>query len=207
MDYSLRLITPPAIEPVTLEDVKLHTHIDYDVEDAILNNWISAARMLAEDFQRRSFIGQMWEVSFDGYPALPIQLPRAPIIGVRTIKIYDYLNAETVLYDSFFDEITTTEEPATTPETNADYQIDLDSEPGRLGFAYGKTWPSTVLRSMNSVKIRYAAGFGLAASDVPATVKDAIYLYCAYRNENRAAEIDEAPKQFYNMLWPDRLYL
>jgi hypothetical protein len=207
MDCSLKLITPPAIEPVTVDDVKLHTHIDTDIQDDILENWITSARMLAEDYQRRAFIGQMWEISFDSFPCMPIFVPRAPLIGVVSIKIYDYANAETVLYSKADNPITTTEEPGSDLSTNSDFQIDLDSEPGRIGFAYNKIWPSTILRSMNAVKIRYAAGYGLEALDVPATVKDAIMLYCAYRNENRAAEVEEAPKQFFNLLAHDRIYL
>jgi hypothetical protein len=207
MDCSLKLITPPEVEPVTVAEVKLHTHISHSVEDALLETWIIAGRMLAEDFQRRAYIGQMWEVAFDSYPQTPIYLPRAPLIGVVSIKIYDYLNAETVLYSKADNPITTTEEAGTDLSTNSDFIIDTDSEPGRIGFAYNKTWPSTILRSMSAVKIRFAAGYGLEASDVPATVKDAIMLYCAYRNENRAAEVDEAPKQFFNLLRHDRLYV
>jgi uncharacterized phiE125 gp8 family phage protein len=207
MDCSLKLITPPEIEPVTLAEVKLHAHIDHSVQDSILEGWITTARMLAEDYQRRAFIGQMWEVAFDSYPETPIYLPRAPLIGVVSIKIYDYLNAETVLYSVADNPITTTEEAGIDFSTNSDFLIDTDSEPGRIGFAYNKTWPSTTLRSMSAVKIRFAAGYGLEASNVPATVKDAIMLYCTYRNENRAAEVDEAPKQFFNLLSPDRMYL
>jgi hypothetical protein len=207
MDYSLKRITDPAIEPVTVSELKKHTHIDYSEEDTILSNWITTARMLAEDFQRRSFIAQVWEIAFDFFPTLPIYLPRSPIIGLMSIKYYDYQNTETTLYDSVDNPITTTEEPGTTLETNEDFLVDTDSEPGRLGFAYSKLWPSVVLRSMNAVKIRYAAGYGLTAATVPAPVKDAIQLYCAWRNENRAAEAGEAPDQFYNLLWPKRLFL
>lgn len=204
---NLYLVTPPSIEPVTLADVKLHTHIGHSVEDGIINNWITAARILAENYQRRAYIGQIWEMAFDCFPELPIYFPRAPLIGLMTIKCYDQDNAETVVYDSVDNPITTTEEPGTEPSTNANYFVDENSEPGRLNFAYGKTWPSITPRSMSAVKIRFAAGYGLTAADVPATVKDAIYLYCAYRNENRAGEIERAPRQFYDILTPDRIWM
>jgi hypothetical protein len=149
----------------------------------------------------------MWEIAFDCFPDMPLFLPRTPCIGVVSIKIYDYANVETVLYNCHDNPITTTEEPGTDLAANSNFIIDTDSQPGRIGFAYNIQWPSVTLRSMSAVKIRFAAGYGLDASDVPATVKDAIMLYCAYRSENRACEVDEAPKQFYNLLAKDRVYL
>jgi hypothetical protein len=207
MDCSLHLVTPPEIEPVTAAEVKLHTHISGSTEDTIIEGWIASARMLAEDYQRRAFIGQMWEMSFDCFPDTPIFVPRSPLIGVMSIKCYDVYNTETVLYSIADNPITTTTEAGPDGSDNDDFIIDTDSQPGRIGLAYNIVWPSITLRPMNAVKIRFAAGYGLKTEDVPAQVKDAIMLYCAYRNENRAAEVDEAPKQFYNLLSPNRIYL
>jgi hypothetical protein len=206
-NYALRLVTPPADEPVSVEDVKIHTHIDHDVEDQIIETWILSARIMAEDYQRRAYIAQAWEMTFDAFPEMPILLPRAPIIGLISIKYWDYLNAESTLFGGGDDPLTTTEEPTTTAESNDDFIVDIFSEPGRIGLAYGKTWPSVQLRSMASVKIRFAAGYGFHKNAVPANVKDAIMLYCAYRNENRAAEVSSAPAQFFNLLNQNRLYL
>lgn len=205
--FSLRRVTPPADEPVSVEEVKIHTHIDHTEEDELIASWISTGRELAEDYQRRSYVGQAWEMTFDQFPEMPILLPRAPIIGLLSIKYWDYLNQEYTLYDGGDNPITTTEEPPTTLESNDDFIVDIFAEPGRIGFAYGKSWPSAQLRPMAAVKIRYAAGYGLTGANVPARVRDAIMLYCAYRNENRAAEIDSAPPQFWNLLNQDRIYL
>jgi hypothetical protein len=207
MNFSLKVITPPAIEPVSVDEVKLHTRINYDVEDSILSKWISTAREMAEDYQRRAFISQMLELSFDNYPVMPIRLPRPPLIELKSIKIYDYEGTETVLYNEADNPVTTTTEGEAEPSTNADFIIDTASEPGRIGLAFGKVWPATTLRALDSVKIRYAAGYGLTAAAVPACVADAIMLYCAYRNENRAAEEKECPEQFYNLLAHNRMHL
>jgi hypothetical protein len=203
MDFSLRRITDAAIEPVTTAEVKLHAHIDHDMQDDILDDWITSSRELAEGFQRRAYIGQVWEIAFDSLPELPIYIPRPPLIGILTIKVYDTADAETILYDLVDNPITTTIEDGTAPSTNSDFIIDTKNEPGRIGFAYGKTWPSITPRSMNACVIRFAAGYGLTADDVPSTVKDAIMLYCTARNENRAGEAEFLDK-FYDILWPDR---
>jgi hypothetical protein len=205
MDFSLKLITPPSLEPVTAEEVKLHAHISHSVEDALIDMWIKSGRILAEDFQRRAYVGQIWEIAFDSLPELPIYIPRPPLIGIMTIKIYDTLGSETVLYDSIDNPITTTEEGGVEPSTNSDFIIDTKSEPGRLEFAYGKTWPSITPRKINACIIKFAAGCGLEADDVPENIKDAIILYCTARSENRAGESDFLDK-FHDILGPSRNY-
>jgi hypothetical protein len=207
MNGLLKIITPPAIEPLTADEVKIHARISYDVEDALIEQWISSARKTAEGFQRRAYIAQTLELSFDKFPAVPILLPRPPAIWVKSIKYYDYLNAVTTLYEKFDDPLTTTAEGGDEPATNDDFLIDTDNEPGRICFAYGDSWPSVVLRDMNAVKIRYIAGYGDAVTDVPESVKDAIMLYCAHMNENRASEEDAIPKQFFDILRPDRVFI
>ena len=203
----LRIITPPAIEPVSADEAKLHARISYDVEDALIEQWISSARTAAENFQRRAYIAQTLELSFDEFPSMPIILPRPPAVWVKSIKYYDYLNAVTTLYETFDDPLTTTVEGGTEPSTNDDFLIDLDSEPGRICHAYGCSWPTATLRDMNAVKIRYVAGYGDAATDVPESVKDAIMLYCTHMSENRASEEDAIPKQFFDLLRPDRVFI
>jgi hypothetical protein len=207
MEGHLKIITQPAIEPVTHDEVKLHAHISHDVEDDLIDSWIASARKSAEDFQRRAYIYQVLELSFDEFPCMPILLPHPPTIWVKSIRYYDYLNTETTLYETFDDPVTTTEEPGTPPSTNNEFLIDIDNEPGRICHAYGYQWPSVTLRDMNAVKIRYVAGFGASADDVPCLVKDAIMLFCTHKNENRASEDDTIPKQFFDLLRPDRVVI
>jgi hypothetical protein len=204
---SLKIITPPSVEPITADEVKLHSHISHSIEDGLIENWIKSARLTAEEFQRRSYIAQTLELSIDYFPKLPLLLPRPPLIWVQSIKYYDCADNEVVLYEEFDNPITTTEDPGTPLETNSDFIIDTDSDPGRICHAYGVTWPATTLREINSFKIRYLAGYGASASDVPANIKDAIILLCNHKNENRASENDIIPKQFYDLLRPDRVFI
>lgn len=199
MSYSLKLIYAPVIEPVTVDEVKLHAHIGSDVaEDSIIALWISTARVLAENFQRRAYIRQTWELAFDSFPETPILLPRPPLINVESFKYYGTDNTE---YDH--------------PLSN--FVIDSNTEPARMCLGYQLVWPSTILRPMDAVRIRYNAGYGSTggeltttespdASHVPDFVKDAILLYCTYRYENRAAEVVQVPRQFYDILTPERIY-
>lgn len=197
---SLKLITAPTIEPVTIEEVKSHTHITSDAsEDANIARWIATARKLAEDFQRRAYIRQTWELSFDRFPALPLDIPRPPLINIVSLKYYDSANVE-YNYDL------------------SNLIIDVSSEPGRISLQYSLTWPTVVLRPIDAVKIRYDCGYSSTgdtltttespdASHVPEYIKDAIHIYCAYRYENRVCEDGGVPQQFYNMLHNERSWL
>ena len=199
-DYSsLKLITPPIIEPVTVEEVKIYTHIDHEVDDKLIAQWIKTARILAENFQNRAYYEQTWELSFDCFPTLPLQFPRPPLVRVDFIKYYDCYNVLTTL-------------------SLADFIIDINRESGRITHVYLGSWPSTTLRTIDTVRIRYTCGFECMYSDdsttttyapdiipVPENVRDAIYIYCAYRNENRSGEIPEVPRHFYDLLRQDRM--
>lgn len=196
----LKQVTSPAVEIVSVEDCKLHAHINNDYEDSIIENWIKAAREEAESYQRRSFISRVFDLSFDGFPSLPIMIPRSPIITIDSVKYYDVDNVETTYYSRLPDI------GGNYPDTNSDLFIDLDSVPARVCHAYGKGWPSATLREMKSLIIRFTSGYGVDHSSIPATVKDAIMLYVAYRYENRVGE-DAFPKQFYDLLRKERIYL
>jgi uncharacterized phiE125 gp8 family phage protein len=204
MRYSLKTITPPAIEPVTVAELKLHTHIDYSEEDSVLEKWISSARILAEGYQRQVYISRILEMSLDTFPPSAFDIPYFPLIQLISIKYFDLDNTENTLYYEGYNPVTTTEEGGTEPSTNSDFIIDISGNPGRVSLAYAATWPVVTLRPIDAVRIRFAAGYGLEAADVPENVRDAIMLYCAYRNENRAGEISEYPKQFLNLLRFDR---
>lgn len=204
MQQRIKIITQPAIEPVTAAEVKLHTHISGTTEDTLLEKWIKSARIQAEAFMNQAFIGRIIEMSFDCFPDCPIEIPYSPLMQLISIKYFDYLNAETTLYYDGTDPIGTTEEGGEEPTTNSDFIVDVSGLPGRIGLAYEKSWPVVTLRPIDAVRVRSAVGYGLTAADVPDNVKDAIMLYCTYRNENRAGEFERAPKQFFDLLRFDR---
>lgn len=184
----IAVVTPPAIEPVTSTEIKLALHIDDATEDALISSWIKTGRELAEGFLRRALITQTIIVTYDDFPRTPFLLPRSPVQSITSITYYDTTNTSaTVNLNSFI--------------------IDVSADPARIDLGYGEVWPAVVLRPMSGVVVRYVAGYGDAATAVPAAVKDAIMLYCGYRNENRTGEITEVPRHFYDLLRPDRNYI
>jgi uncharacterized phiE125 gp8 family phage protein len=186
-----RLVTAPVIDPVTLDYVKKHTRIDYDVQDLLLSLWVKSATEQIEYITGMSLITQTREVSFDvgefGYPSTPILVPRSPIQSVSSVKIYDTASIETVLPLTYFD-------------------IDAHSIPGRIDLVYGMVWPSTLLRCIRSIVITYVSGFGDTCETVPPDLRDVILLYCTHRNENRSDESGDC-QGFLNMILRKRLYV
>jgi len=173
MSSRIRVVTGPTVEPVTVDEVKTLTHVSHSVEDDLILRWIKTARQLAEGYQWRAYITQTLELSFDGFPSMPIEIPRSPLQSVTSIKYTDYLGTETTLYEA----------------GNTDmFLVDTEGEPGRIDLAYNQVWPSVTLRTLSPVQIVFVAGYGDSADDVPDQVKDAILMYCGWRYENRAVE-------------------
>ena len=64
----LYLLTPPAAEPVDVDDCKLALRIDGTEFDVLLPGLIAAARQVAEQETGRAFIAQTWRAELDDWP-------------------------------------------------------------------------------------------------------------------------------------------
>ena len=82
----LRLIAPPQTEPVTLMEAKAHLRIDGSEEDELLSALITAAREMAEEYTRRAFITQTWELALDSASG-KVYLPRPPVQTIDEIML------------------------------------------------------------------------------------------------------------------------
>ena len=65
----LVLITPPAVEPVTLDEAKLHARVEYPDQDALVTSLIVAARRYCETCLRAALITQQWVLMLDSFPS------------------------------------------------------------------------------------------------------------------------------------------
>ena len=188
--YALSIVTDANAEPVTVAEVKLHTRIDSSFEDTLLTTWIRSAREQAEAYQKRSYVTKTYDLFLDDWPCNPFVLPRSPVSAITHVKYYGTDGTAYTFYES---------------GSTDNLDLDLSGEPARLALAYSVSWPSTTLRSLNGVSIRFVSGYGPASITTPDTVRDAIMLYCDWRYENRTAESGEAPRQFWDLLRPSRV--
>lgn len=163
---SLKLVTPPALEPLTRADVLAHLRLCSDDSSAELTRLLKAAREYVEGETWRQLLPATWRYSLDRFPCWEIELPRAPLASVTSITYIDTNGTTQTL-------------------SGALYKQDTDSEPGRVTPAYGQSWPSTRCE-MAAVKITYVAGYASAAL-VPEQLKVAILELVGHLYENREA--------------------
>jgi uncharacterized phiE125 gp8 family phage protein len=183
----LQLITPPLVEPVTLEDARLHLKVDTSDDDALITRLITAARARAEWHTGRALNTQWWILWLDCWPQRGvIDIPLPPLQSVASITIYAPDDSASML------------DPAT-------YQVDAVSAPARL------TLKSTVsrsdnLREIDAVAVAFTAGYGDVSDDIPAGFRAAILELIAFLYEHRGEAPAELPIDVLALLSPFRLF-
>lgn len=171
--FALAVVTPPEIEPVTVEQARANSRIDSDAEDDLVALWIQTAREHVEQTTRRSLITQTRRLALDAFPCgRRLLLPRGPIQSVTSIT-FDGPAADAQTFSS------------------SNYRVDLDSEPARIALKSSASWPA-VLDESAVIRIEYVAGYGDDAEDVPAALRSAILLIVGDLYEHREAQLDQA---------------
>ena len=100
----LSVVTPPEVAPVTLEEVKAHSVIEHDLDDALLNTFIGAAWTHGENETGRGFVEAEYVLSLDGFPGnvahgwgKPVELLKPPINLVTSVVYTDREGTEKTL--------------------------------------------------------------------------------------------------------------
>ncbi len=85
--YSLRRITNPAIEAVSLDQAKRNARLDTSDHDETLTELIAEARRYCEERTDVCLITTQWELTMDAFPDRRwLYLPRWPIASVDSIS-------------------------------------------------------------------------------------------------------------------------
>lgn len=183
-------VVPPAAEPVTVAEAKLHCRVENSIEDAWFTDAIKTARLWCETTVDRVFITQTRKLVLDRFPPSQIVVPRPPLQSVTSIEYYDSAGVQQTLAAD-------------------QYQVDTFIEPGEILPAAGTSWPSTKSGLINAVEITYVAGYGASASYVDARVKQVIKLLVAHWYANREAlvganvpaDLDTACRSLLQQIW------
>ncbi|HQR22181.1 MAG TPA: phage head-tail connector protein [Burkholderiaceae bacterium] len=165
---SLRLITAPGVEPVSLAEAKAQLRVTASDEDALVSACITAARERCEHLLGRALIDQTWELTLDAFPQA-IRLDNPPISSVTSLSYVDG-SGNTVVWGA------------------PNYYVDKSGEPGWIVPAYGGAWPADVRDQANAVIVRYVAGYGAAAAAVPLAIRQWILLATGTLFETREAD-------------------
>jgi len=150
----------PAVEPITTAEAKSQAHVSTAADNDYIDTLIAASREQCEIEQRRAYITQTWELRLDCFPS-EIEVPKPPLQSVTSIQYVDTAG-DTQTLDS------------------SGYQVSTDSLPGRIMPAVDSSWPTTRESTYDAVIVTFVAGFGDAASDVPANVKLAVKVLVAH---------------------------
>jgi uncharacterized phiE125 gp8 family phage protein len=218
MPLSLKLVTPPVVEPVTLALAKNQCRVDFSDDDDLILLYISAAREYAEKYTKRAFYQQTWQRTLDNFPIwcsengtvnpanranwpfyadvwdkLTIDLPKADCIAVQSITYVDLTGTQQTL-----------------PTTQ--YHTDITSRPARIVPAQGMSWPEALTYQPGSVTITWEAGSfgdGVATDRCPMAIKQAILLMVGHWYRNREAVSDyimsQVPMGVNALLDPHRI--
>jgi uncharacterized phiE125 gp8 family phage protein len=180
--YSLRVVTPPVEEPVSLTEAKLWLKQDVGEDDALITALIKAARGRAELETGRAFVTRTLELTLDAFPPADgaILLPHPPLASVVSLSYAEPVAGASTAF--------------------ADYQTLAVGDFTGLVPTYTATWP-TFRDQWGAVVIRYMAGYG-AASVVPEELKAAMKLMIAAWYEGRSeAEMPPAACALLRGYW------
>lgn len=163
----------PSVDPITLAEAKAHLRVDSTDEDALISALIAAAvaHFDGTGVLGRAMITQTWEQSFQ-YTRTWERLVVGPFQSLVSVEYYD---AGNVLQTA----------------TLEDFETRVDGDHVLIGPKVNAAWPSIYSRP-DAVTVTYVAGYGDAADDVPASVRQAILLTVAHWYENREA-VSELP--------------
>jgi uncharacterized phiE125 gp8 family phage protein len=194
---SLKLITPPTAEPITLDEAKAQCRIIYPDEDALVAGYILRARDYVETFLRRSLMPTTWEVTFDfDWPEDEscerdkILLPRPPLQSVTSVKYIDLSGVEQTLASN-------------------QYRVVGAGDREKEAFivpAYLVVWPLT-RDDYDCVTVRYVAGY----TQVPEAIKQALLLLVEHYYSTRGPLMlgfsgSEVPHSVNSLLFPWRSF-
>lgn len=209
----MTVTTPPAVEPITLEQAKNYLRVTTDADDAEIAALIATVRRYAEHWLRRAFITQKLEIALGGFPAGagsvngflraelhygaaawggdwmprsaadPIEIQRAPLQSIDSVRYIDQAGAEILM------------DPAA-------YQVSK-SDPARLAPAPYTVWPATQPGRLEAVTIAITAGYGDDAATVPPTIVQALKLWLAHLYENRGENPAEPPPAAAALLYSE----
>jgi uncharacterized phiE125 gp8 family phage protein len=161
----LQMVTPPVLEPVSLDEVKHHLRVDIEDDDALITALITAARQAAESITQRQLMPATHRLVLDGFvrpqgrafggcasmlPSDVLLLTPCPVRQVNTVQYLDMNGAVQSLSPN-------------------DYVVDLACEPARVSPAFGRMWPAA-LPQIGSVSVSFDTGYADKES-VPEGIK------------------------------------
>lgn len=163
---TFKTTSAPAIEPITLDELKTRLRITTCHFDSELQDLLKSARTTIENETYRRLITQTVEMHLQDFPGTygDIEIRLAPIQSITHVKYYD-------------------QDDTLTTVSSANYYTDLTSTPPRIVLEESQSWPVTQQARPNKVIVTMVAGYGATSASVPAAARLAIVEYCRMNRE------------------------
>lgn len=187
---NVTIITPPASEPITLDEAKAFLRVDGDDDDSVITDAIASARETIENLTGRQLITATLEGAMDSFAGdwidrsqrlidhrgaghsrhddLSIRLPRSPVQSVTSVQYIDGAGALQTLDPSL-------------------YIVDVRSITPRITPLFGTCWPP-IRPQPNAVVVRFVAGW--TTETLPARAKQLAKLVTLRDYEHRDDDKD-----------------
>jgi uncharacterized phiE125 gp8 family phage protein len=157
------LLTPPALEPLTLAEAKAHLRVEHNDDNDLITGLVKGARSHVEIATRRALITQRWRLVRDAWPADGrLGVAPAPLKQLVAARIYHSDGTTQALDLTAF----IVDKAGATLMLTAGGIV----APGRIAAG---------------IEIDLDAGYGDAAADVPEPLRQAIRLLLTHWYENR----------------------
>ncbi len=153
---SLRLVTPPTTEPVSLAQAKQFLRIEHTADDDAVLRAMFAARLAAEHYTKQALLPQTWDYTIANPCPTKIELPFGPAQSITSITL-------------------TNEAGASSTMNIANFRLTVD------GFAV--LFDPAV--SIEKLTVRYVAGLATSAAELPVTLVQGILHHIAVMVEQR----------------------
>lgn len=176
LEFSIRQLTPPATEPMTLAEAKNHLRIPDDVTelDTVIALYIASARAYLEATYSTYLVKRTIEILFQNFPR--VDTMRMPIWPIQSIDYFRYTGAN-----------------GTQGSLAVDTQIltRLYKKPPELVLPWAAVWPQIVLTTADPIAVGATVGFVTASSPenlpMPAAALEAMRMLIGHQYFNGSA--------------------
>ena len=170
LQHRVQLVTAPVRQPINISECKDQMRIEHSDDDIIINRFIDTATRYVDvtGALGKAMITQTWGEWIAPNPSV-VYLSLGPVQSVSANKYYDTNNALQTDTLSNYNVLGTSGRMLVSPKT-------------------GFNWPTTFQRD-DAIKIEYVIGYGDAPTDIPETIRHALFILVAHYYENREPEL------------------
>lgn len=190
MTLAIAQTTAPQVPILTTAEAKLFLRVGNAVENDLIDSLVLGALDAVQGFTGRQLVNAVYTWNVDRWPRTSrpfgggpwdssrprsrseFVVPFSPLASVASVKYYDVAGDQQTLSSSV-------------------YVVVTDEQPGKIRLGLDQTWIETDGR-LAAIEIIFTAGYGTAASDVPAAALSAVRLILGDLYWHRSATAEKA---------------